>query len=204
MKKLGKSVIKSLVFSAIFLIAGNLTASIPNTLKIEIEANQKSIFVSFNNTGEGDILIQIKDDNDAILHTEEVSNQPVFAKKFNLKNLPAGVYYLEVSDELTEVVQPLKISVSNIEMDPTARTKMYKPVFRFQNNRLDVDFLAINNNKITISVFGAQNQLVFSEQFENAGKPFGKRFDMDKLEKGKYSIKIAAGNQTYYKTVEVK
>ncbi len=204
MKNLGKSVIKSLVFILALLLTGNLTASVSNTLKIEADGIQKSVFLSFDDAINGEVTILLIDDNGAILHKEVVANQPVFTKKFNLKNLPAGKYYLEVSDDLAKVVQPLKISVATLEIDPTSRTKTYKPVYQFENNRLNINFLALNSDKIDVSISNAQDQLVLSEVFKTAGKPFGQRFDLSKLERGKYSIKINAGNQIYYKTVTIK
>lgn len=204
MKNSVKSLAKSLVFSLALLLTGNLTASVSNSIKIEVDGNQKSVLLSFNDVNNGEVIILLKDDNDAILHKEVVAIQTNFAKKFNLKNLPAGLYFLEISDELTEVIQPLKVSKSTIDLDPSARTKFYKPVYRFENNKLNINFLAINSDKINVYVFDAQNQQIFSEKFETNGKPFGQRFDLSTLEKGEYNIKIKAGNQFFYKTVTIK
>lgn len=204
MKQLKNLVFKSLIFALPILLAGNLSASVTNTLKIETDPNEKSIYLSFNGDESNDVLIQIKDDNEAILHQEQVTNQKAFTKKFNLKNLPEGVYFINVSDELKEIVQPFEISLTSIKIDPSNRFENYKPVYRFKNNKLDINLLAINSNKVYVEVFDFQNQSIFDQEFENAGKPFGERLDLSKLEKGNYRIKVIAGNHTYYKTVEVQ
>ena len=204
MKKFRNLAFRTLIFGATFLFAGSLLASATGNLKIETDSNEKSIHLSFHPNTKSDVLIQIKDNNDAILHTEKVVNQKFFAKKFNLKNLPEGTYYLVVTDELKEVVQPIEILVSKVAMDPDTRMEYYKPVYRFQDNKLDINLLALNNADINLEVFDFENQLVFSKTFENTDKTFGQRFDLSKLANGKYSIKITTGNHTYYKTVEVK
>lgn len=204
MKQLKNLVFKSLIFALPFLLAGKLSASVTNTLKIEPDANEKSIYLSFKGNQSINVLIQIKDENEAILHQEQVINQIDFSKKFNLKNLPEGIYFIEVEDELKEIVQPIEISASNVNVDPSNRIDSYKPVYQFKNNKLDINFLAINSEKVTVEVFDFQNLLIFDQEFENAGKSFGERLDLSKLQKGNYRIKVIAGNQTFYKTVKVK
>lgn len=204
MKKLSKLAFKILIFGLAFLFAGNLSASATNTLKIETDANQKSILLSFNVSQNSNVLIQIKDDNGAVLHAEEVVAQNEFAKKFNLAKLPEGTYYLEVSDELKDVVQPIEVFDSNIVLNPSSRAEYYKPVYRFQNKKLDINLLALSNAKINLEIFDFENHLVFSQTFENVNKTFGQRFDLSKLGDGKYTVRITTGNHIYYKNLEVK
>ena len=197
-------VIKSLIFALPILLATTLSASITNTLKIETDANEKSIYLSFQANESNAVMIQLKDANEAILHQEFVSNKIAFAKKFNLENLPKGVYFLQISDDLKEIVQPINISVSDLAIDPLTRIENFKPVYKYSNNKLDINLLAINNEKINIEIFNAENQAIFAKSFKNDGKPFGERLDLSKLQAGVYSVKINAGNNTFYKSVEVK
>ena len=197
-------VIKSLIFALPILFATTLSASISNTLKIETDASEKSIYLSFKANKSNAVMIQLKDANEAILHQEFVSNKIAFAKKFNLKNLPNGVYYLKISDDLKEIVQPINISVSDLAIDPLTRIENFKPVYKYSNNKLDINLLAINNEKINIEIFNAENQAIFAKSFKNDGKPFGERLDLNKLQAGVYNVKIKAGNNTFYKSVEVK
>ena len=197
-------VIKSLIFVLPLLLAGTLSASITNTLKIETDANEKSIYLSFEANQSNVVKIQLRDKNEAILHQELVTNKIAFAKKFNLKNLPEGVYFLKVSDELKEVIQPIEISNSDLAIDPSTRMESYKPVYKYSNNKLDINLLAIDSEQISVVVFNADIQVIFTKEFKNEGKAFGERLDLNKLQRGTYTVKISAGNNTFYKTVEVK
>jgi len=204
MKHLKNLVIKSLLFALPFLLAGSISASATDNLKIETDANEKSIYLSFSGEYASEVTILIKDDNEAVLHQEKVSTQKSFSKKFNLKNLPEGFYFLEISDEQKAVIQPMEVLVSTVEINPSNRFENYKPVYQFENNKLNINLLAINSNTVNIEVIDIQNQSIFNQEFKNAGKPFGQRLDLTKLEKGNYRIITKAGNFTYYKNVEVK
>ena len=197
-------VIKSLIFALPLLLAGTLSASITNTLKIEPDAKEKSIYLSFEANQSNVVKIQLKDKNEAILHQELVTNKIAFAKKFNLKNLPEGVYFLQVSDELKEVIQPIEISNSDLAIDLSTRMENYKPVFNYSNNKLDINLLAIDSEQINVEVFNADIQVIFTKKFKIEGKAFGERLDLNKLQNGPYTVKISTGNNTFYKTVEVK
>ena len=160
--------------------------------------------MSFQDKQSSDVTIQIKDANNVILHQEKVTDQKSFEKKFNLKNLPVGGYFLEVSDEFKKVVQPIGVKFSNIEIDQLARSEFYKPAYQFKDNKLDIKLIATNCNEVNIDFYNEQNELIFRKKFENVGKPFAKRLDLNQLAKGKYQVNIKVGTQFYYKTVEVK
>ena len=204
MKIIKNLVFKSLVLALPFLFVGNINASVANTLKIETDASEKSIYLSFEANNSSIVLIQIKDNNEVILHQEKITNQKAFSKKFNLKNLPKGEYFLEISDEIKDVIQPIEVSDSNVEIDPLNRSEHYKPVYVFNHNMLAVNFLALKNDKLTVQISNSQNREIFTQEFETGGLPFGKRFDMSKLEKGKYTVKVIAKEGVYYKTITVQ
>ena len=204
MAQLKNLVLKSLIFALPLLISTALSGSATNTLKIETEPSEKSIYLSFKDNQSSNVFIQIKDKIGAVLYKEKVVNQKEFSKKFNLTNLPEGEYFIEVADDLKAIIQPIVILTSNIKITPSKRSEFYKPVFKYKNNKLDINLLANNCQSVAIDVIESHNQIIFSQKFKNEGKPFGERFDLGKLEKGVYNVRIIAGNQSYYKTVEVK
>ena len=175
MTQLKSLVIKNLVIAFTFIFAINLSATATNTLRIETDGFEKSIYLSFEARVNSDaiiqnILIQIKDENEAILHEERVTDQNAFSKKYNLENLPKGVYFVEISDDLREVIQPFEVTNSKITINPTTRKEIYKPAFHFSNNKLNINLLALNSNKVVVEIFDNQNQLIYTQKFQKREK----------------------------------
>ena len=204
MKNLIHPIMKSIILAALFLLSGNINASISNSLKIEKEVDSKSLIVKFNVSHSEKVNIQLIDNFGVVMHKEDIIATNRFAKKYNLENLPSGIYNLVISDRTSKVVQPLQVFVADIEIDYSKQREIFKPAVRFKETYLDIDFIVFENADVKLELFDSAYETVYTKRFKDFGKVFGKRLNLKNLANGKYILKLSSGKEIYTEVIEVK
>ncbi len=83
------------------LHAGNLSeeAKIDDSLKVSfISQNRYQMIISFENSGP-DAQLNLLKENGKTIHSEAISGNGVFTKRYNFSELDKGIYSIEVKNE---------------------------------------------------------------------------------------------------------
>jgi len=124
----------SLILGMLMIVTTSFSAGNPTNER------SKSLTVETSAWKAATIHIAIREAGGNVIMEETVSTRNDF-RKYNLKNLAAGIYTLEISDDLKISVQSFTITNSSVEMEPQTSVT-YKPVITWSENNLDINYLA--------------------------------------------------------------
>ena len=145
--------------------------------------------------------IKLMDENAKTIYFENIQSAD-YAKKFNLKDLQEGIYYFTIENPLSSVEYTLYVENKNITIANIKETKT-KPVFRKEGDKVYVDFLNHDLQKVDIEILdNATNQVIFKDSFKEE-LTIGKAFNFKKVVDGNYTIKVKDGEEVYYQNIAI-
>ncbi|NUO00365.1 MAG: hypothetical protein HUU01_07080 [Saprospiraceae bacterium] len=189
--------------NVLFLFAFTNLAVAGGVPRIEIResANAKKVSVELEKLNTpATITLEDADGNVLI---EERSNGKSFAKTFNLSKLETGDYRLIVNAGLIETVQPLIITGSSLVLDENNRQEIYAPIINVGDNYVDLSFLNKRLSNVIVVFLNESDEVIFQENISNSLK-VEKRYNLSRLPKGDYSVKVIAGNGDFHKAVALR
>ena len=168
-------------------------------LSIVSENDIKSLVFELDSQSK-ETMIQFKDANNRVIYSESVSNK-AYIKKFNLKKLEDGFYYILAEDVMKAIVY--KISLKGNAVKIVERKENTKPVFRTLEDRVFLNLLNLDKDKVEIKVYDSMNRIVFRQDIKEQ-MLVEKAFNFEKAEADEYTIVVKDNNEEYYKNVVVK
>jgi hypothetical protein len=145
-------------------------------------------------------IVSMRDQDQNIIFYDNVTGSD-YAKKFNLKNLKTGTYYLEV--ENTSQFITYTLSVENKEVKIINQEEKFTPVvFGKEGNKVRLNLENSDLSKVEIKIMNENNAKVFGESLASQ-KNIDKTFNFEKAVKGVYMITVKDGKKVYYQNVSV-
>lgn len=168
----------------------SLTPNAEKSLNFEMDATSEQTVVS------------VVDTYGVIIYTEKVESGNTYSKKFNFKNLPEGIYFIEVEDTLRETVFGFTVKDSNIII--TESRENTKPVFRKKEEKVFLNLLNLEREEVEIMVLDSENRIVFEETIPGE-MVIEKVFNFEDAFKDDYTVVIKNNKDTtYYEKISVK
>ena len=189
---------------ALLLVASTLTAvakdAIP-TVTIEKSGYEKKISVIIEHL-KVPASVQITSTRGSVLEIE-ASEGERFAKIFNVSNLEDGTYRVVVVMPSNEIVQPFSIKANKLELKPSEREVFFAPTLSWKNQALDV--MMFNNRLVDVNVklFDEYGNTVFEDSMQNVLK-VERRYNLNELNRGKYTVQVETPHKAYFKNIVVK
>jgi len=185
-----------LVASANLAIAGGMPR-----IEIRESAGAKKVSVELEKLN-APATITLADADGNLLIDEKVIGKS-FAKTFNLSKLVNGDYSLSINTGLIETIQPLTLTDAVLVLDEKMRQEVYAPVINVGDDYVDLSFLNKRLGNVFVVFLNADDEVVYQENISNALK-VEKRYNLSRLPKGDYSVKVIAGNGDFYKAVALR
>lgn len=174
------------VFSLSVFASGNST--------IDAEKS-KSLVVETSLWKSDKVNIQIKEASGVVILDETVKNTKNL-RKYNLKNLPEGVYTLELSNDLKITTQEFTINAKSVVLSTEIKT-VYKPVVIWNEAGFDVNLMTLGNTAF-INIQDKDNNIVFAEKLVTPA--VHKRYDISALASGEYTVTVAMNGRSFVST----
>jgi len=168
-------------------------------LSIVSENDIKSLVFELDSQSK-ETTVQFMDANDRVIYSESISDK-VYIKKFNLKMLEDGVYYILAEDAMKSIVY--KISLKGNVVKIVERKENTKPVFRTLEDRVFLNLLNLDKDKVEIKVFDSFDRIVFKQDIKDA-MLVEKAFNFEKALADTYTIVVKNNNEVYYKNVVIE
>ncbi|MDP6921420.1 MAG: hypothetical protein QGH06_00430 [Lutibacter sp.] len=190
---------KGLLITAMFI--GVVGKANDNELRITVNSvDSKLIQVSFSNN-DGDLALFVKDLSGRVLYEEDFKGT-YYAKQYNCSRLPSGTYYFEVSGATKITKIPFEVSDSNVLFNHLANTVYYKPTVRVKDRFVYVDKLSLNNQPMSLSLFGGEEQPLYSELLQ--GSIYQRRvLDLSRQPAGQYTLVLESEGQQFVRDVNI-
>ena len=168
-------------------------------LSIVSENDIKSLVFELDSQSK-ETMIQFKDANNRVIYSESISDKN-YIKRFNLEKLEDGVYYILAEDAMKSIVY--KISLKGNAVKIVERKENAKPVFRTLEDRVFLNLLNLDKDKVEIKVFDSFNRIIFKQDIKDA-MLVEKAFNFEKALADTYTIVVKNNKEVYYKYVVIE
>ena len=160
------------------------------------KGNNRSFAISFNNPTEVDVKISFKDKNLYTLFKEDYKNITQVSKTFDLKNLPNGIYFVELENEKSIYSQQIEIKNDEIIYNKSDEYTINKPSSYIKDGILYLSTKLSNKEDVEITIFNKSGEIVFEEVIENQNN-LKKSFKFLEGRPNDYTITVHYNNRTF-------
>ena len=167
-------------------------------LSIVSENDIKSLVFELDSQSK-ETLVQFMDANDKILYSESLDNE-VYLKKFNLKKLKDGFYYLLADDSIRSILYEILLEGDEVKI--VERKENAKPVFRTLGDKIFLNLLNLEKKDVEIKVYDSQNRVVYKETLRDQ-MLVEKAFNFEKAYNDNYTLVIKDGSDIYYENIAI-
>ncbi len=161
-------------------------------IRLRTSKQPKSLVLTMENVSK-DFTLKITDIEHNVLYFEKMDNSLVI-KKFDLRNLENGTYFLTTTD--VDKVIVYTVSIEGDKVNILKKDENVKPHFRLTKERLFINFLNLDKSKVVIKVYDAEYRVVFSETVKEE-MIIEKAFNFEGAYKGNYRVVVSDTNETY-------
>lgn len=186
---------------AFALLFTTLTA-MANEPKIDVNpSNEAKSLVLEMDAVAGTSQLRLTDAKDNVFHYENILEGP-YAKKFNLRNLENGTYYLTIENPSKKVVYT--INLKNRETKITNKKEStHIPVLRTFGDRIYLNLWNGDLNTVRVKVYNGNNEEV-EDQIFNGNLTVGKIYNFENALKDNYSVVVQDGIKVYRQSISVE
>jgi len=178
------------------------TAASTTEPKIDLKTgnDSKSLVLELDATS-GESEVQLSDANDNIVHYENVSKN-TYIKKFNLKNLENGTYYLTVENPIKKAVYTVTLKNREIKI-ADKRESSQIPVLRKSGDRIYLNLLNTDLNTVRVKVVNGNNEPLESQIFKG-DLTVGEVFNFENAIRDNYLVVVQDGKNTYRQSISIE
>lgn len=141
-------------------------------------------------------------DNDLRTLYSNRTTEAKYRKKFNLKDLKKGTYYLEIENDEKSVRYTLGVKENDITVvKEQERTEI--PVLRKVGSKIYLNLLNEDLNTVRVKVFNSKDQEVENQIFSDR-LTVGEVYNFEKALKDSYTVVVQDGTKTYRQSISVQ
>ena len=137
----------------------------------------------------GNLEVEIRDADGLVYYNEVLTDAKSYLKRFEMKLLPNGNYFIEISDDHTIRTYNFELFDNKLSFDQKAFTEEFKPIVVENENFIDLNFLNISGKKTSVYIFDENQDILFQERIKS-DLSVHKRYDISELKSGNYTIVI--------------
>ncbi|GAB5524529.1 MAG: hypothetical protein Roseis2KO_24010 [Roseivirga sp.] len=172
----------------------------PN-VKVE-KVGAKTVALYASGLGTSKTQVQLRDENGLILHQMVSDNNEKVAKRFDLNALPAGNYSIEVENETSFSTTPVQLTANEATVNTADQVVIVKPVVRQNGDVLDVIMPSEDTTMVSVVIYDSNMVPVYKETVD--GTTELRRYDLSKLDKGAYRVRMRTQGKDFIQFVALK
>lgn len=184
------------------LLLVNLTKA-DHLIDLEIISSNNYSFVIQLTDVKYDTKCLLLNQRGEILYKENIASTDIFQRSLNLTELPDGNYNLRIEDNYKIVTTILTKSKGRVVTSNEDKNTTFKPQIMLKNKQLNVSLLALNNEKLEISIIDEEKNII-SEKKLSGSVNLGQSFDLSQLSSGDYTIQLYTNGKIYNKPISLK
>jgi hypothetical protein len=182
--------------SIICLLLSINFAQADHLIDLKIIASSNYSFIIQLSDIKYDTKCLLKNQQGVILYQEDIARAEVFQRSLNLIELPDGTYELQIEDDYkTETTSLIKIN-GKVTATNQMKTTSFKPQIILKDTQLNVSLLALNNEKLTVSILDEDLNII-SEKNLSGSVNLGQAYDLSQLNPGHYTVQLYTNGKVY-------
>lgn len=186
-KSLIMAVLLTVISTVSFAITG--TTNLSETSKFQIVENNDSRYdLYYVSENIDNVTVRILDANGTLINTDKLAAVKAFKRTYNLKDLPAGNYKIEVKNGEGKGTQ-------DIFHNPTIITTLHTIVGQLPNENKFKVFVGPNdqNKSVEVEIFDNNGNSLIKETIDNVQKGFTKVYDLNNIKSRSVQFRIDNG-----------
>ena len=164
-----------------------------------LSSNNSSFIIQLSDI-KYDTKCLLKNQQGVILYKEDIARAQIFKRSLNLIELPDGTYELQIEDDYKTETTSLTKSNGKVMAANQIKITTFKPQIVLKDTQLNVSLLALNNEKLTVSILD-ENQNIISEKKLSGSVNLGQSYDLSQLNAGNYTIQLYKNGKVYDKLI---
>ena len=164
-----------------------------------LSSNNSSFIIQLSDI-KYDTKCLLKNQQGVILYKEDIARAQIFQRSLNLIELPDGTYELQIEDDYKTETTSLTKSNGKVMTANQIKITTFKPQIVLKDTQLNVSLLALNNEKLTVSILD-ENQNIISEKKLSGSVNLGQSYDLSQLNAGNYTIQPYTNGKVYDKLI---
>lgn len=164
-----------------------------------LSSNNSSFIIQLSDI-KYDTKCLLKNQQGVILYKEDIARAQIFHRSLNLIELPDGTYELQIEDDYKTETTSLTKSNGKVMATNQIKITTFKPQIVLKDTQLNVSLLALNNEKLTVSILD-ENQNIILEKKLSGSVNLGQSYDLSQLNAGDYTIQLYTNGKVYDKLI---
>ena len=164
-----------------------------------LSSNNSSFIIQLSDI-KYDTKCLLKNQQGVILYKEDIARAQIFQRSLNLIELPDGTYELQIEDDYKTETTSLTESNGKVMAANQIKITTFKPQIVLKDTQLNVSLLALNNEKLTVSILD-ENQNIILEKKLSGSVNLGQSYDLSQLNAGDYTIQLYTNGKVYDKLI---
>ena len=175
-------------------------ANADHLIDLRILSSNNSSFIIQLSDIKYDTKCLLKNQQGVILYKEDIARAQIFQRSLNLIELPDGTYELQIEDDYKTETTSLTKSNGKVMAANQIKITTFKPQIVLKDTQLNVSLLALNNEKLTVSILD-ENQNIILEKKLSGSVNLGQSYDLSQLNAGDYTIQLYTNGKVYDKLI---
>jgi len=164
-----------------------------------LSSNNSSFIIQLSDI-KYDTKCLLKNQQGVILYKEDIARAQIFQRSLNLIELPDGTYELQIEDDYKTETTSLTKRNGKVMATNQIKITTFKPQIVLKDTQLNVSLLALNNEKLTVSILD-ENQNIILEKKLSGSVNLGQSYDLSQLNAGDYTIQLYTNGKVYDKLI---
>ncbi len=184
---------KTVLFSLLFFLAVTTASASINPIDLVVQTDPTSHTLTLRTTlaVEQATKVQLKDVNGLVLHTTKLNPGDYLNGRFVLSKLPAGTYYVEVTDVQGKTVQPFTINAGGITADPALATRSFYPQVDLRDKLLTINYLNTSGSSTRIRLADSAGKAVITDRLPES-TTVQRAYSLENLPAGEYFVTVSS------------
>ena len=191
-----------MLLTAAMVVASTFALANDDKPSVKVErSGAKAFAVIACGNANAETQIKLRSENGSTLYSASAQIGESYGKRLDLNNLPAGSYSLEVENRESFISTPILINQDSAYVVAEDQVTIMKPVISQTGEMLDIILPNEADAAALITIYDAENRKLASESLTTEGL---KRFNLTKLEKGAYTLKVETKGKYFMQSVSIK
>ncbi len=159
----------------------------------------QSIVLSSEEQAMSQVKVQLTDQEGLVLISEKIELNDLINRKYNLRNLPDGIYDLQITDE--EKIITKRMFIDRESLSIIDESKLIKPRFFVKNNVVTVSLLPFGE-KAVIRIYDEAGSVLIEDSFKNKNA-VSKKYDFSGSRIGQYTMVVMIKGEVFRKPINI-
>lgn len=196
-----KNLLKFSFLIGFLFISANVMAN-DKDFSISID-NINAKKLSFQMTNAKNVALYVYNDKQGELFAEKVRKQDEISRTYDMKNFPAGTYYLVAESDSKIEKYKITIDETNASIEKTPVSEIFKPEYTIEGNHVKLVMPKLTDG-VTVSVEDFTNTVYYSQTLTPNNGELVVQFDLNPENADAYVISVEKGDNTFNKIIYLK